>query len=256
MFLVAPRFCSPGARYRMHLRLPPRPRAGLRPTHLVCGFTNAAGRTRQGGKTIWSKGARYAPRKFVAALFSPKGARLLGLVYGLFWQPKTRTTLALVKNSVGAWFFSPSPGGLMPLAYFSVVPGHATFQALKGVQPRWWWPLTLLPPYTRAALFPRLWGQAPRLVRAPGSTALVLTSLLWGKWALLVLPSGQLFLAHNTHHVLLGGLSPAERRGAFCGTAGSQRRRGFSPRVRGVAMNPNDHPHGGRTKAVKYPRTP
>jgi len=31
---------------------------------------------------------------------------------------------------------------------------------------------------------------------------------------------------------------------------------GFKPTVRGVAMNPVDHPHGGRTKAIKYPRTP
>lgn len=32
--------------------------------------------------------------------------------------------------------------------------------------------------------------------------------------------------------------------------------KGKKPKVRGVAMNPIDHPHGGRTKAIKYPRTP
>jgi ribosomal protein L2 len=32
--------------------------------------------------------------------------------------------------------------------------------------------------------------------------------------------------------------------------------KGLSPRSRGVAKNPVDHPHGGRTKALKYPRTP
>lgn len=32
--------------------------------------------------------------------------------------------------------------------------------------------------------------------------------------------------------------------------------RGNAPRSRGVAKNPVDHPHGGRTKAIKYPRTP
>jgi large subunit ribosomal protein L2 len=31
---------------------------------------------------------------------------------------------------------------------------------------------------------------------------------------------------------------------------------GFKPTVRGVAMNPVDHPHGGRAKAIRYPRTP
>lgn len=99
-------------------------------------------------------------------------------------------------------------------------------------------------------------GTKPKLVKAPGSTALVLTPHLWQRWALVVLPSGQLFICSNTPYVLLGGVLPLERNGAFYPTAGARRRRGFSPTVRGVAKNPNDHPHGGRTKTVKYPRTP
>jgi large subunit ribosomal protein L2 len=38
--------------------------------------------------------------------------------------------------------------------------------------------------------------------------------------------------------------------------AGYRRNLGFCPQVRGTAQNPNDHPHGGRTRAIKYPRTP
>lgn len=38
--------------------------------------------------------------------------------------------------------------------------------------------------------------------------------------------------------------------------SGYRRSFGFKSIVRGVAMNPVDHPHGGRTKAIKYPRTP
>ena len=162
----------------------------------------------------------------------------------------------MVKNSAGAWFFSPAPEGLVPLSYFSVVPAHAQLSIIKGLQLKWWWPLTLLAPYTRASMFPTRHGTAPKLACAPGSTALVLTPHLWGKWALVVLPSGQLFICSNSPHVLLGGVSPIQRSGVFCPTAGSSRRRGFSPQVRGVAKNPNDHPHGGRTKSVKYPRTP
>lgn len=164
--------------------------------------------------------------------------------------------MALVRNSAGAWFFSPAGAGLMPLSYFSVNPKRHLLQEIRGTHPKWWWPLTLLAPYTRAALFPFKGSSAPRLARAPGSTALVLTPHLWGRWALLVLPSGQLFICSNEPYVLLGGVAPIEKKGAYCGTAGSRRRAGLSPSVRGVAMNPNDHPHGGRTKAVKYPRTP
>jgi ribosomal protein L2 len=38
--------------------------------------------------------------------------------------------------------------------------------------------------------------------------------------------------------------------------AGFLKYRGFRPSVRGVAMNPVDHPHGGRTKSIRNPRTP
>jgi hypothetical protein len=37
---------------------------------------------------------------------------------------------------------------------------------------------------------------------------------------------------------------------------GDKKKRGFKSKVRGVAKNPVDHPHGGRTKAIKYQRTP
>ena len=40
------------------------------------------------------------------------------------------------------------------------------------------------------------------------------------------------------------------------GKSGFWRMRGKKSIVRGVAKNPVDHPHGGRTKAIKYPRTP
>ena len=38
--------------------------------------------------------------------------------------------------------------------------------------------------------------------------------------------------------------------------AGYKKIFGFKPQVRGVAMNPVDHPHGGRAKSIKYQRTP
>jgi hypothetical protein len=157
---------------------------------------------------------------------------------------------------VGAWFFSPAPEGLAPLSYFSVVPKQKYRNDLKGAQLTWWWPLTLLAPYSRASMLSTKYGLRPQLVCAPGSTALVLTPHLWERWALVVLPSGQLFISSNRPYVLLGGVSPVERCGSFNPTAGAMRRKGFAPTVRGVAQNPNDHPHGGRTKTVRYPRTP
>ena len=38
--------------------------------------------------------------------------------------------------------------------------------------------------------------------------------------------------------------------------SGDKRKKGFKSKVRGIAMNPIDHPHGGRTNSIKFPRTP
>ena len=56
--------------------------------------------------------------------------------------------------------------------------------------------------------------------------------------------------------VMLGKLALWENLNYLNGKAGYWRSFGVKSLVRGVAMNPVDHPHGGRTKAVKYQRTP
>ena len=75
-------------------------------------------------------------------------------------------------------------------------------------------------------------------------------------WALLTLPSGQLRLVDNRSYVALGGSHPQSRRFFVLPNAGWVRRAGRRPIVRGTVKNPNDHPHGGRTRAIRYPRTP
>jgi large subunit ribosomal protein L2 len=55
---------------------------------------------------------------------------------------------------------------------------------------------------------------------------------------------------------MLGQLSLQDSLYCLNGKAGYWRSFGLKSLVRGVAMNPVDHPHGGRTKSVKYPRTP
>lgn len=56
--------------------------------------------------------------------------------------------------------------------------------------------------------------------------------------------------------VMFGQLSLQENSNFLNGKAGYWKNFGIKSLVRGVAMNPVDHPHGGRTKSVKYPRTP
>lgn len=96
----------------------------------------------------------------------------------------------------------------------------------------------------------------PVYARAPGATA-----RYWGifhslRLGLVELPSGQLrVLSSNT--LSLAGMSSYQKSPALI-HGGPRKRRwfGWKSRVRGVARNPNDHPHGGRTKAIRCPKTP
>jgi large subunit ribosomal protein L2 len=74
--------------------------------------------------------------------------------------------------------------------------------------------------------------------------------------ALIELPSGvsKNFSIYSLSSI--GGVSLPEKKHVKNTKAGFYKNLGKKSKVRGVAMNPIDHPHGGRTKSIKYPRTP
>ena len=74
--------------------------------------------------------------------------------------------------------------------------------------------------------------------------------------ALIQLPSG---VSKQFSMYSLGSIGPvslSEKKHVRNTKAGFYKNLGKKSIVRGVAMNPVDHPHGGRTKAIRYPRTP
>lgn len=64
----------------------------------------------------------------------------------------------------------------------------------------------------------------------------------------LVLPSKKTAYVALSNYVILGKNAQSDSRFAVLGKAGSLLQRKKKPKVRGVARNPVDHPHGGRTK--------
>jgi large subunit ribosomal protein L2 len=78
-------------------------------------------------------------------------------------------------------------------------------------------------------------------------------------WAQLRLPSGEIRRVPSTCRATLGSLSNSEHMSIRIGKAGRMRWLGRRPHVRGTAMNPVDHPHGGgegRTKGGRHPVSP
>ena len=78
-------------------------------------------------------------------------------------------------------------------------------------------------------------------------------------WAILRLNSGEQRIVHGTCMATVGAVSNADHSNTNIGKAGRKRWMGKRPAVRGVAMNPVDHPHGGgegRTSGGRHPVTP
>jgi large subunit ribosomal protein L2 len=100
-------------------------------------------------------------------------------------------------------------------------------------------------------------GQGGRLARGAGNAVFVMG--VEGAHAQVKLPSGEIRLIKKDCLATVGQASNADRRHLRLGSAGQMRHRGWRPTVRGTAMNPNDHPHGGgegkQSIGLKYPKT-
>ena len=78
-------------------------------------------------------------------------------------------------------------------------------------------------------------------------------------YAQIRLMSGELRMVHQDCVATVGAVSNPDHMNQNIGKAGRNRHRGWRPSVRGVAMNPVDHPHGGgegRTSGGRHPVTP
>lgn len=100
-------------------------------------------------------------------------------------------------------------------------------------------------------------GKGGQIVRAAGTQAQVMAKE--GKYVLLRLPSGELRQVLNRCYATIGQASNPMHSNIKQGKAGRVRWQGRRPKVRGTAMNPIDHPHGGgegRTAGGRHPVTP
>ena len=80
-----------------------------------------------------------------------------------------------------------------------------------------------------------------------------------GDYAQIRLKSGEVRLVHGACRATIGAVSNPDHANTVVGSAGRKRHLGKRPSVRGVAMNPVDHPHGGgegRTSGGRHPVTP
>ena len=95
------------------------------------------------------------------------------------------------------------------------------------------------------------------LVRAAGNSAQVMAKE--GAYVTIKLPSGEMRMVRKECMATIGTLGNSEYKNLSIGKAGRKRYMGIRPTVRGVTMNPCDHPHGGgegKTGPGGHPKTP
>jgi len=118
-------------------------------------------------------------------------------------------------------------------------------------------PLARMPLGTQVHNVELVAGRGGQIVRSAGSSAQLLAKE--GEMATIRLPSGEVRRVHATCVATVGQVSNLDHENQKIGKAGRNRHLGRRPQVRGVVMNPNDHPHGGgegKSPTGMPPKTP
>ena len=175
-------------------------------------------------------------------------------VAAIEYDPNRSSRIALLHYLDGEKAYILAPKGLE-------VGATVVSSSKADIQPGNSLPLSLIPDGTQVHNIEMKPGKGGQLVRSAGTSARLMAKE--GKYALLRLPSGELRQVLMTCRATVGEVGNAIHEKIKIGKAGRSRWLGRRPKVRGVAMNPVDHPHGGgegRTsggrRGVVRPRAP
>jgi large subunit ribosomal protein L2 len=160
-------------------------------------------------------------------------------VQAIEYDPNRSALIALLAYADGTKAYILAPKGLKA--------GDSIYSALKtdtnDFRPGNSFPLAVIPPATRVHCVELLPGHGAQIARSAG-VSLELVAVENG-FAQLRLASGETRLVHPQCRATIGEVGNADHGNRKLGKAGRNRWLGKRPRVRGMAMNPVDHPNGG-----------
>jgi large subunit ribosomal protein L2 len=163
-------------------------------------------------------------------------------VQALEYDPNRTANLALLAYTNGEKRYVLAPKGLNvgDTVFSSVTPSKVTTNDFNVGNS---FPLELIPPSTLLHCVELVPGRGAQIARSAG-TSLELVAVENGK-ATLKMPSGELRLVNPKCRATIGEVGNGDHNQQSLGKAGRKRWLGIRPTVRGVAMNPVDHPNGG-----------
>ncbi|MEX0939996.1 MAG: 50S ribosomal protein L2 [Candidatus Babeliales bacterium] len=216
---------------------------------LVVGLKKKAGRNAYGRITVRHRGGG-AQRSYRIIDFKRDVRDVEGKLTTIEYDPNRNVRIGLVNYASGAKRYILIPEGLsvgdMVFASEKAEPKIGNALPLRNI------PVGFI--VHNIEIKP---GSGGKFARSAGTSIQVMAKE--GDYITLKMPSGEVRMVHQNCWATVGVLGNAEYKNIVLGKAGRTRHMGIRPTVRGMAMNPIDHPHGGgegRSKSGSHPVSP
>lgn len=216
---------------------------------LTKGLSNKAGRASNGRISVRRKGGRHK-RKYRIIDFKRDKYNVPGKVATIEYDPNRSANIALVNYIDGEKRYIIAPKGLKTGTTILSGPESPleTGNAL---------PLEKIPLGMNIHNIELQLGKGGQLVRSAGTSATIMAKE--GDYVTIKMPSSEVRMVFNKCYATIGEVGNEDFMNISLGKAGRSRWLGRRPKVRGVVMNPHDHPHGGgegKTSGGRHPVSP
>ena len=243
---------TPGVRHKV-LRVNITEGIQTTPKFLTQGGQHTGGRNNNGRITCFHRGGGC---KTIHRILNDLPSGLTAKVVGIQWDPNRSAPIALMQTiPQNVLYYTIAGEGLHV--------DHIVSSSVSDINGR---KSDMLPNNIhmigdRAAgftvfNFPTIPGGRHKIATTPGTHAQIIRHDRRINMTMLRLPSNELRWVFSHTMATIGQVGAKDHNLEMTGNAGANRRRGIRPTVRGCAMNPIDHPHGGRTKGGLHDVTP
>ncbi len=216
---------------------------------LLRPLRKSGGRNNKGRVTVWHRGGGHK-RQYRVIDFRRNKHDIPARVASIEYDPNRSARIALLHYVDGEKRYIIAPDGLH--VDDQVMSGEKVDNRVANAMPMG---VMLLGTFVHnIELRP---GKGAQLCRSAGTMAQLVAKE--GKKVTLRMPSGEVRTAPSNCYATIGQVSNIDHKNIVWGKAGASRWRGWRPTVRGVAMNPVDHPMGGgegRSSGGRHPCTP
>ncbi|MCL1994432.1 MAG: 50S ribosomal protein L2 [Spirochaetes bacterium] len=215
---------------------------------LTVGLVRKAGRDSQGRISVRHKGGGHK-RRYRLIDFRRDKIGIPGRVASIEYDPNRSANIALIVYKDGEKRYIIAPKGLLVGATVQSGPG-APIETGNAL------PLENIPLGFTVCNVELTLGKGGQLARSAGTSAVIAAKE--GSYVTIKLPSGEVRMVFKKCYATIGTVSNEDHMNTTLGKAGRKRWLGVRPTVRGMAMNPVDHPHGGGEGKSKgmHPVTP